>query len=122
AMQKTMLAGTEIAATISVRGMAASASRSESAVRQAGKPARSGSTKTATRGRSRKTARKTTATAMSRPRMPRPSVVTRVNTGGGRVERLASDMAQPPARPGLQQVDGEQQDEGDRQHDRGNRG
>src|SRR5258707_9115941 len=83
-------------------------------------PPRRASTNTVASGRSTKTVRKTTVIAIMTPRTQRGSLVTRGGRAGTKsaVASVASDIAEPLAAPGLQEIDGQEQDEGDDQHDR----
>src|SRR5204863_118586 len=85
-------------------------------------PGVNASTKTVTSGRSRNSARKTTAMAMRRMRTPFRSVVAPVRERISGAASAASTMTKPPSRPCLEQVDRQQQHEGNRQHDGGDGG
>src|SRR4029078_4922815 len=69
---------------------------------------------------STKMPRKITAMAMSVTLTPRLSVVTERRPTVGATGRASatSDIGKPPAAPGLEQVDGEEEREGQHQHDR----
>src|SRR6266508_1300524 len=98
-----------MAATSRVRPIAACVSGSSKAVRKGSTPRRRASENTASSGTTRNRARKPTASAISVQRTNLASV-------------NASRMAEPAAAEGLQAVDGEQRQEGERQHHRGDGG
>src|SRR5690606_6183649 len=82
-------------------------------------PPRNASTKTTVSGKTRKRPRNRTVTPISTAFVRPLSVV-----GDRRPERSGalnarSNMAVPSPRPGLNEVDGEEHDEGDHEHDRG---
>src|SRR4051794_24160323 len=83
-------------------------------------PPRSASTKTVASGSSTNTLRKMTVMAIMTTRTQGASLVTRGGRAGTKsaVARVASDIAEPLAAPGLEEIDREEQDEGDDQHDR----
>src|SRR6185503_9977507 len=113
-MPKTALKGTAMAATSSVSFTAAQASGSARALKNSAGPLRKPSTMTTMSGRNKNPRRKTTARPMRAIRAFRPSLATsRVWT---RSEISMSDMTKPPAAPGLEQVDQQQQLKRDYQH------
>src|SRR4051794_27767328 len=110
----TRLKGTAIAATSSVRRIAESASGSASAAMSAPRPCRNASMKTTRSGMNRKPTRKSPATAMRRNRTRASSVV--IDSRDRGFESAISDIAELPSAPGLELVDEEEEDEGDREH------
>src|SRR4051794_5827526 len=123
AMPNATFSGTAIAATVTVRRMAASASGSRNEARYAATPLRSASTNTAASGRTRNRPRKASTTMVRAARVAAVSVVTgRQRSAASASGAPRSGMAEPPAGPGLEEVDGKQRGEGHRQHDRRDHG
>src|SRR5581483_295296 len=81
-------------------------------------PPRRASTKTVTRGRRTNTLKNTSVMPIRTARTQGASVVTRGGRAATKVAAgsVTSDMAEPLSAPSLQQVDGEEEDERDRQH------
>src|SRR5262245_57963205 len=124
ARPNTRLSGTEIAATMSVKRIAASASGSRMAAKYGASPRASASVNTTRSGSTRNSRMKVSAPPTTSQRTSADSriagrddgavakVVTAIRAPLARASSLA-----PCAAPALQQVDDEQHDEGDGQHD-----
>src|SRR5690606_15202523 len=129
ATPKMQLSGTAMAATIRVRRTASSASGSVTASRATPQPRLNASLNTATSGRKSTSSRKPSATAISAQRASGRSAMGSRKRGAwpacfpwpGPRNRL-SLMAEPPSAPRLDQVDRQEDNEGEHQHDRADRG
>src|SRR6185437_15881277 len=131
ATPKTRLSGTAMAATSSVSLIAATPSRSLSALRNTAGPLANACVNTATSGSSRITARNSTAmpisvhltAGLSLVGTERPAAGLRRGAAASALPAEGSTaIAKPPPAPRLHQIDNQQHDERDHQHDRPYRG
>src|SRR5215207_5729575 len=128
ASPKAVLSGTQTAAVSSVSLIAASASGSEIPLKYSRKPSPNASAKTTISGRTRKTARNSSAAPVRAARIQADSESGSRTGALGADEALVFDSGEArsvkaaPSRPPLQQVDRQQQDERCDQHQRGDDG